>query len=159
MAKRLKMVVLQRDNARAHVTPMDEPLKAAFDEYGTKGWTFSLALQPPNSPDTNILDLGFFAAIQSLQQKKLARSIDELVANGGQAFDDYAMESLACLVETMRLFGDNTNKLPHKGKECPPDAYDTCTCKEKLAAQHGAAMERAVSAEASSTSAESASTS
>ncbi|ETW08962.1 hypothetical protein H310_01440 [Aphanomyces invadans] len=80
------MVVLQHDNARAHVTPMDTQLKAAFDEFVKKGWVFSLVPQPPISPDTNILDLGFFAAIQSLQQKKSARSVDELekLARKGQ---------------------------------------------------------------------------
>ncbi|ETV92040.1 hypothetical protein H310_13565 [Aphanomyces invadans] len=117
-----KTVMLQHDNARAHVTPMDPQLKAAFDEYGKDGWSFSLAPQPPNSPDTNILDIGFFAAVQSLQQKKSAKTIDDLVANVGQAFDEYPMESLgrtflslqACLVEAMSLFGDNAYKLPHK---------------------------------------------
>ncbi|ETV97344.1 hypothetical protein H310_09681 [Aphanomyces invadans] len=64
-----KSVVLQHDNARAHVTPMDAQLKAAFDEYGKKDWAFSFIPQPPNSPDTNISDLCFFVAIKSLQQK------------------------------------------------------------------------------------------
>ncbi|ETV90464.1 hypothetical protein H310_14744 [Aphanomyces invadans] len=152
--------MLQHDNARAHVTPMDPQLKAAFDEYGKDGWSFSLAPQPPNSPDTIILDIGFFAAMQSLQQKKSAKTIDDLVANVGQACDEYPMESLgrtflslqACLVETMRLFGDNAYKLHHMGKEklacqgqlpqnvqCPMDVYDAGM--QKMVAQDAAAME------------------
>ena len=35
--------------------------------------------QPPNSPDFNILDLGFFNSIQSLQQQKRMTDIDELI--------------------------------------------------------------------------------
>ncbi|ETV90147.1 hypothetical protein H310_15020 [Aphanomyces invadans] len=35
-----KTVMLQHDNARSHVTPMDPQLKAAFDEYGKDGWVF-----------------------------------------------------------------------------------------------------------------------
>ncbi|KAF0685458.1 Aste57867_22672 [Aphanomyces stellatus] len=92
----------------------------------------------------NILDLGFFAAIQSLQHRSSARTIDELVSNVHRSFDEYPMESLdmtfmslqACLTETLRHFGDNSYKIPHMSKSklarkgllprnchCPPDVY------------------------------------
>lgn len=35
--------------------------------------------QPPNSPDLNVLDLGFFSSIQALQHRESPNSIDELV--------------------------------------------------------------------------------
>ncbi|ETW03215.1 hypothetical protein H310_05618 [Aphanomyces invadans] len=73
---------------------MDTQLKAAFDEYGKKGWDFSLVSQPSNSPDTNTLDLGYFAAILYLQQKTIAHS------NGfqclGQLFDAAGLLKLGC---------------------------------------------------------------
>ncbi|KAE8984584.1 hypothetical protein PR002_g22902 [Phytophthora rubi] len=38
-----------------------------------------LQFQPPNFPDTNASDTGLFHAIQTLQQKKVARSLPELI--------------------------------------------------------------------------------
>lgn len=35
--------------------------------------------QPPNNPDINVLDLGLFNAIQTLQYQTAARNIDELI--------------------------------------------------------------------------------
>ncbi|KAF0707200.1 hypothetical protein AaE_013728, partial [Aphanomyces astaci] len=84
-----KIVKLQHDNACAHVTPSDIQLTAILAAYKDHGWSISLELQPPNSPDTNILDLGYFAAIQSLQHQKSARSIDELVAAVEVAYQEY----------------------------------------------------------------------
>jgi hypothetical protein len=40
------------------------------------GWNIALACQPPNSPDCNVLDLGFFTAIQSLQWREASSNID-----------------------------------------------------------------------------------
>ncbi len=34
------------------------------------GWSIEVVCQPPNSPDLNILDLGFFRAVQTLQQRQ-----------------------------------------------------------------------------------------
>ncbi|KAI5410613.1 hypothetical protein KIW84_055943 [Lathyrus oleraceus] len=49
------------DNARTHINH-DDPL---FREAATKdGFDIRLMCQPANSPDLNILDLGFFSAIQ-----------------------------------------------------------------------------------------------
>ncbi|ETV69520.1 hypothetical protein H257_14882 [Aphanomyces astaci] len=82
---------------------------------------------PPNSPDTNVLDLGFFAAVQSLQTASQQRTIDELVGHMANSFEEYPLERLnhtivklqGCLAETMKLFGDNAYKVPHvsKGKQ------------------------------------------
>ncbi|ETV64143.1 hypothetical protein H257_18925 [Aphanomyces astaci] len=52
-----KRVKIQQDNARPHVV-----------------------FQPPNSPDLNVLDLGFFRAIQTLQVEKNSSSLEEIVA-------------------------------------------------------------------------------
>lgn len=55
---------MQQDNARPHNVNDDPELIAACT---ADGWDIRLVNQPPNSPDTNILDLGFFNSIQSLQ--------------------------------------------------------------------------------------------
>ncbi|KAE8988755.1 hypothetical protein PR003_g23563 [Phytophthora rubi] len=43
------------------------------------GVNVRLQFQPPNFPDTNASDTGLFHAIQTLQQKKVARSLPELI--------------------------------------------------------------------------------
>ncbi|GAA0172515.1 hypothetical protein LIER_26325 [Lithospermum erythrorhizon] len=71
-----EVIYIQHDNARTHVDPSDEQFQVA----GTlSGLHLQLICQPPNSPDMNILDLGFFSAIQSLQHKESPRTVDELV--------------------------------------------------------------------------------
>ncbi|KAF0683350.1 Aste57867_24606 [Aphanomyces stellatus] len=83
----LSAVARQRyHDARVRVTLCDEGLRAAFTAYEAQVWSFALAPQPPNSSDINILDLGFFAAIQSLQHRSSAKTIDELVGNVQRAF-------------------------------------------------------------------------
>ena len=50
-------VTMQQDNAPAHVHETDPDVA----EHGLRyGWDIRLDNQPPNSPDFNILDLGFF---------------------------------------------------------------------------------------------------
>jgi len=44
-----------------------------------EGFDIRLICQPPNSSDFNILDLGFFQAIQAIQYKKDAKIINDLV--------------------------------------------------------------------------------
>ncbi len=58
--------MLQHDNAPAHVPGGDPDIVSA----GNCGRTnIDLVPQPPNSPDLNILDLGLFNGLQSLQYK------------------------------------------------------------------------------------------
>ncbi|ETV69567.1 hypothetical protein H257_14803 [Aphanomyces astaci] len=80
--------------------------------------------QPPNSPDLNILDLGFINPIQTLQQKMPAYTVDELISNVNVAYLNVPDESLdnvfftlqtvlECILETD---GNNKFKLKHIGK-------------------------------------------
>ncbi|ETV96549.1 hypothetical protein H310_10260 [Aphanomyces invadans] len=68
-----KRVVLQHDNATPHGSLID----ADFASVSTDRWTFVVRCQPPNSPDLFVLDLGFFASIQTLQYKLVSRSLGE----------------------------------------------------------------------------------
>jgi len=53
-------IFIQQDNAPSHLK-LDDPL---FCEHAKRdGFEIRLISQPPNSPDFNILDLGFFRAI------------------------------------------------------------------------------------------------
>ena len=68
-----KPIFIQQDNAPSHLK-LDDP---DFCEGG--GFDIHLICQPPNSPDFNILDLGFFRAIQAIQYKKNAKTMEDLV--------------------------------------------------------------------------------
>jgi hypothetical protein len=71
-----KPIFIQQDNAPSHLK-LDDPIfcEAAKQD----GFDIRLICQPPNSPDFNVLDLGFFRAIQAIQYKKNAKTIKELV--------------------------------------------------------------------------------
>ncbi|KAF0724507.1 hypothetical protein Ae201684_016801 [Aphanomyces euteiches] len=115
-----KRVVLQHDNA----TPHGSITEAELDAASTDGWKFVLCQQPPNSPDLNVLDLGFFASIQSLQYKSVSRSVDDVISSTLAAFDELSYEKLENVFLTfqavMRLVlehgGDNNFALPHLKK-------------------------------------------
>ncbi|XP_051151877.1 uncharacterized protein LOC127265901 [Andrographis paniculata] len=62
--KKSKHIFIQQDNAKPHIKGDDaEFINAAT----TDGFHIVLIQQPPNSPDMNVNDLGWFRAIQSLQ--------------------------------------------------------------------------------------------
>ncbi|XP_023756014.1 uncharacterized protein LOC111904485 [Lactuca sativa] len=69
-------IFIQQDNTNPHIDVNDnEFLEAASQD----GFDIRLNFQPSNSPDLNVLDLGFFRAIQSLQEQEALGTIDELV--------------------------------------------------------------------------------
>ncbi|GAA0148874.1 hypothetical protein LIER_36814 [Lithospermum erythrorhizon] len=89
---------------------------AAFREASfASGYDIRLVCQPPNSPDLNILDLGFFSAIQSLQRKACARTFEQLVLAVQKAFEDYPPKKVnhvfvtlqLCIQEIMKFNGSN----------------------------------------------------
>ena len=115
-------VFVQQDNAPAHNIGDDPDIVAA----GTAdGWDIRLLNQPANSPDTNILDLGFFNSIQSLQDRTTLNTVDELIVEVKRVFDEQDSATLgrvwttyqAVLEQIMLAKGDNTFKLPHLHKE------------------------------------------
>jgi len=71
-----KTIFIQQDNAPSHLKVVDPIFCEAAKQ---EGFDIRLISQPPNSPDFNILDLGFFRAIQAIQYKKDAKTIKDLV--------------------------------------------------------------------------------
>ncbi|ETV81943.1 hypothetical protein H257_05481 [Aphanomyces astaci] len=55
-----KGVIIQQDNSRPHVPPSDPRIVAACT---SGGWAMQERFQPPQMPDLNVLDLGFFRAL------------------------------------------------------------------------------------------------
>lgn len=84
-------IFIQQDNARPHTNPN----LGLFVEVAQQGeFDIRLKCQPPNSPEINVLDLGFFRAIQSLQQQSASTTIDELIENVENSFQNLLPEVL-----------------------------------------------------------------
>jgi hypothetical protein len=69
-------IFIQQDNAPSHLE-VNDPVFCEAAKQG--GFDIRLIGQPPKSPDMNILDLGFFRAIQSIQYKKHVKIVEDLV--------------------------------------------------------------------------------
>ena len=65
-------------NTTLHFPNNDPDFKAAIKDLDLD---ICIYFQPPNSPDTNVLDLGFFRAIQSIQYQMNPKNILEFVVN------------------------------------------------------------------------------
>ncbi|XP_010431358.1 PREDICTED: uncharacterized protein LOC104715665 [Camelina sativa] len=84
-----KTIFIQQDNARTHIECGDKDFQEVAS---SNGFDIQLMCQPPNSPDLNILDLGFFSAIQSLQHKECPKTIEDLVRAVEESFENYSTE-------------------------------------------------------------------
>ncbi|OWZ19565.1 hypothetical protein PHMEG_0006164 [Phytophthora megakarya] len=79
---------------------------------------------PPNSPDLNCLDLGYFAAIQSLQYRTYVKTTMELIGVVQASFEELDNDTLDNICITLQQVmecllkceGGNEYKLPHMGK-------------------------------------------
>ncbi|XP_074299525.1 uncharacterized protein LOC141630644 [Silene latifolia] len=116
-----KNIIMKQDNARPHIKNDDLDFRMAAT---SNGFNISLTQQPANSPDLNVLDLGFFRSIQSLQEKKRAQTVDKLVSNVLEAWDDEPAQCIddvwlslqECMLEIMDRKGQNDYKVPHLKK-------------------------------------------
>ena len=71
-------IILQQDNAKPHCSIDDELI---VSECRKDGWNINFRCQPPNSPDLNVLDLGYFNSIQALQHQNAPKTIDDVWRN------------------------------------------------------------------------------
>ena len=112
---------LQQDGAKSHILEDDLEFKEAVDEIGLNLTVFT---QSPNSSDTNILNLGFFRAIQSFNDDCPANE-EELIKSVEKAYGEYPYCKLnhvwhtlqSCLNMIIENDGGNNYKIPHMGKE------------------------------------------
>ncbi|CAN6347256.1 unnamed protein product, partial [Urochloa humidicola] len=117
-----KTIWIQQDNARTHVPADDEAFENAVAKTGLD---IRIMHQPPNSPDMNVLDLGFFASLQSLTLRKNNNNMVELIQNVAKEFEEYDADSVnrvfltlqGCCIEVMMAGGGNGYKIPHMNKE------------------------------------------
>ena len=112
---------LQQDGAKSHILDDDEEFKEAVDDIGLN---LTVYTQLPNSPDTNILDLGFFRAIQSFNDD-CPTNEEELIKSVEKAYGEYPMHKLnhvcltlqSCFNMIIENDGGNDYKILHMGKE------------------------------------------
>ena len=93
---------------------------------GGDGWEIRLETQPPKSPDTNVLDLSFFRALQSAQWALDSETtIDGLIRQTMQVFRefeprkiDYVFLTLQCCLDDIlvRLGGKQLQDQAHGKK-------------------------------------------
>ena len=73
----------------------------------------------------NVLDLGFFRAIESLHHQEAPATIDEFVYAVEKAYNIFPTEELnnvfltlqSCMVEVMKILGSKNYKIPHMNKQ------------------------------------------
>ena len=117
-----KTIYIQQDNAPSHVPAHDEQFAEAVSQTGLD---IRIMKQPPNSPNMNELDLGFFSSLQSLIEETNPSNIDELIESVHKKYRDYNPKVLnkvfltlqGCLIEVMKNSGGNRYKVPHMGKD------------------------------------------
>ncbi|KAF0738491.1 hypothetical protein Ae201684P_019209 [Aphanomyces euteiches] len=115
--RKWKTVYVQRDNASAHLE--------ACVLWNGPGLEVVVRNQPARSPDFNVLDLGYFASIQALQQKRRVKNIRQLVDIVEESFHALGEEKLenvfstltSVMEQSMLVDGGNNYKIPHQGKE------------------------------------------
>lgn len=73
------------------MSPHDQDIVTART---ANGWIFRLICQPPNSPDFNVLDLGLFASLQSIQYRTPLRSVADLIKAVETAYVELSMETM-----------------------------------------------------------------
>ncbi|KAL2935755.1 Histone-lysine N-methyltransferase SETMAR [Bienertia sinuspersici] len=115
-------VWIQQDNAKPHIMGDDLEFVEACKEGGLD---IRLINQPPQSPDLNVLDLGFFRAIQALKELVAPKDVEQLVKAVEDAFYDYCPRLTNhilitlhnCMLEILKAKGGNNYRIPHMSKE------------------------------------------
>ena len=85
-----RKIFIQQDGAKNHIHEDDKLFNNALEENGVNT---ELYTQATNSPDVNLLDLGFFRALQSFNNA-VPRNEEELIEAVSEAYDKYPREKI-----------------------------------------------------------------
>ena len=99
--------------------------------------------QPPKSPDFNVLDLGYFNSIQSLQHKEQVTSMEGLITAVKNSFkrlpsttlEDTFLTFVKVLECALDCDGGNRYRIPHVGKQKlrrEDKLQTTCRCDKNI---------------------------
>lgn len=120
--ERRNTIYIQQDNAKPHISSADPEF---IQHAASDGYDIRLVCQPPNSPDMNILDLGYFRAIQSAYYAESPSSVDDIILFVQQTFTNMPLQTLNkvfltlqnCMIEILKANGGNNYKVPHMAKD------------------------------------------
>ena len=121
-----RKIWIQQDGAKSHIsTDDDEFTEALHDQEINVGlYTQAANSQAANSPDVNLLDLGFFQAIQSFNNMA-PKNEEELIQSVQAAYTNYPRKRLNRMWLTLHSVfnqiilcnGDNDYNIKHLSKE------------------------------------------
>jgi len=111
-------IKIQQDNACPHIAPTDESFLNAAQALNLN---VQLICQPANSPDLNVLDLGFFHSIQSIQHTASPTTIEDLITAVVNSYNAITHTTLNDVFLTLQIVveacilhdGNNNFKTPH----------------------------------------------
>jgi hypothetical protein len=119
-------ILIQQDNATPHILPNDKAFGEAVVEIVAKtGLAMKLIQQAANSPDLNVLDLGFVRSLESLTDTLNPKSLQDFIQGVQKEFNDYEVGKLnkiflslqTCMIQVMNHEGGNGYDPPHVGKD------------------------------------------
>ena len=116
-----RTIYIQQDGAKNHIHEDDEEFNNALREQDIDA---KLYTQTPNSPDVNLLDLGFFQAIQSFNDAS-PKNEEELIQSVQDAYENYLRHKLnwtwltlrSCFNQIVLHHGDNDYSIEHISTE------------------------------------------
>ena len=116
-----RKIFIQQDRAKNHISENDKEFNDTLTE---KGINAILYMQAGNSPDINLLDLGFFRAIQSFNDAA-PENKEELIQSAGAAYDNDPRDKInqtwltlqCCFNQIIMHNGDNDCNIDHITKE------------------------------------------
>jgi hypothetical protein len=123
-------IIVQQDGAGAHPQSWkDTVIQSTLRELEQNGnftpGKISFEAQPPNSPDTNICDLGLFNAVQSAYYLNAPKNHIEIIDMVVRTYNEYPHSKIDRLFVTLMSiynsiiehYGDNFFKIPHMNKD------------------------------------------
>ena len=116
-----RKIFIQQDGAKNLISCDDKLFNDVLFDNGINATLYTKAV---NSPDVNLLDLGFFRAIQSFNDAA-HKNEKELIEVVGEAYDKYLCHKInqtwltlqCCFNQIIMHHGDNDYNIDHIGKE------------------------------------------
>ena len=116
-----RKIWIQQDGAKSHINTDDEEFRQAIQDQELNAGLYT---QAANSPDVNLLDLGFFRAIQSFNDAA-PKNEEELIQSVQRAYTNYPRTRLNRMWLTLQSVfnqiilcnGDNEYGIQHLSKE------------------------------------------
>ena len=117
----LRKILIQQDGAKSHISADDNEFNEALIDQNINA---ELYTQAANSPDVNLLDLGFFQAIQSFNDA-VPKNKEQLIQSVCEAFKNFPQKRLnhtwltlqSVLNQIILCNGDNDYNIEYLSKE------------------------------------------